>query len=148
MTDQTAAPQQKCPYLAGRPPHGSHHTWPSGVNVCFARASEEKRYGRVSKETQATRCFCGSEVYRRCADFESARERNLELPIFDGKTPDEGTGANAEPLHRHVRRERMKRRRRRTPVRARLATLGQSPFACLCWILLMAVAFWLVRRTM
>ena len=24
---------QKCPYLAGRPPCGSHHLFPSGANV-------------------------------------------------------------------------------------------------------------------
>jgi len=148
MPDQSATPQQKCPYLAGRPPHGSHHTWPSGVNVCFARLSEEKPYGRVSKETQATRCFCGDPVFERCADFERARERNLELPLFDGKAPDERSGADEESPRRHVRRERLKRRHRSTPLRTRLATIGQSTFACVCWLLLMVVAFWLVRRTM
>src|SRR5712691_3814599 len=51
-------PRAKCPYLAGRPPHGSHHLWPSGLNVCYARPREDKPYGGVSKETQAARCFC------------------------------------------------------------------------------------------
>jgi hypothetical protein len=148
MTDQTDAPQRKCPYLAGRPPHGSYHLSPSGANVCFARASEEKPYGQASRETQATYCFGGGEVYERCTDFASARERHLELPVFTGKAPDPGTNAEGEAPRRPVRRERAKRRHRRAPSRKWLAHLGQSTFACFCWILLMAVAFWLVRRTM
>ena len=140
--------QQKCPYLAGRPPHGSHHMGPSAVNLCYARSSEEKPYGAVSKETQAARCFCGDTVYEHCPDFESARERKLEPPVFSGKTLDPEMNAEGEVLRRYVRRGRRKRRHRRTPVRTRLASIGQSTFACLCWILLMAVAFWLVRRTM
>jgi hypothetical protein len=147
MPDQTDSAQQKCPYLAGRPPHGSYHLSPSGANVCFARASEEKPYGRVSKETQATRCF-GGDGYERCTDFASASERHLELPVFAGKAPSPGTNAEGEAPRRSVRRERLKRRHRRAPSRKWLANLGQSTFACLCWILLMAVAFWLVRRTM
>jgi hypothetical protein len=148
MPDQTDAPQRKCPYLAGRPPHGSYRMEPSGANVCFARASEEKRYGRVSKEAQATRCFCGGEVYERCHDFASAREHHLELPMFAGKAPGPETNAEGEAPRRSVRRERAKRRHRRVPSRKWLANLSQSTFACICWILLMVVAFWLVRRTM
>src|SRR5687767_6973010 len=45
-------PEQKCPYLAGRPPHGSYHLWPSGVNVCYARGADGRTYGHASKETQ------------------------------------------------------------------------------------------------
>jgi len=149
MPDQTNAPQQKCPYLAGRPPHGSLHLWPSGINVCFAQANEEQPYGRVSKEVQAARCFRSDTVYGCCPDFESARERNLELPVFAVKAPNPGVNAAGEAPRRYVRRERLKKRRHRgTPLRTRLANLGQSAFACACWVLLMIVAFWLVRRTM
>jgi len=153
MPEQTAAAappplfsrQQKCPYLAGRPPHGSHHMGPSAVNLCYARSSEEKPYGAVSKETQATRCFCGDEVYGRCPDFESARVRELELPIFDGKVSGQKRDAEEETPRR---RERLKRRHRRSPVRRWLANRIPSTLMCVCWILLMVVAFWLVRRTM
>lgn len=146
MPEHTAPPQ-KCPYLAGRPPHGSHHLEPSGVNVCYARTREAKPYSRVSQETQTTRCFRGGEVYERCADFESARERRLALPVFDGKIPAADASAGTEAPRREIRRERMKRRRR-APLRAQLAILSQSRFACVCWLLLMAAAFWLMRRSM
>src|SRR5437762_1611060 len=77
---QESSPRLKCPYLAGRPPHGSHHLWPSGVNVCYARPREEKSYGQVSKETQAARCFCGTEPFEHCPDYERARAREIALP--------------------------------------------------------------------
>src|ERR1043166_7539924 len=38
----------KCPYLAGRPPCGTHHLFPSRVNVCWAERSQAKPYHTIS----------------------------------------------------------------------------------------------------
>jgi hypothetical protein len=133
---------RKCSYLAGRPPHGSYHMWPSGVNVCYARPREEKPYGPVSKETQTSRCLCGSEVYEECADFASARERGLELPVFGGEGSDHARAEEERP-RRRVRRERHKRRHGRSSMALWLAKYSQSPLACGFWVLVIGATLWL-----
>src|SRR4051794_22337354 len=87
MPIATVRPEQKCPYLAGRPPHGSYHLWPSGINVCYARGSDDKPYGQAIKETQQSQCFCGPGVYERCGDYQTAQTRGVPLPVFDGAGP-------------------------------------------------------------
>src|SRR5438067_989428 len=102
----------KCPYLAGRPPHGTYHMWPSGVNVCYARTAGDEPFGGVGKDTQDGRCFCAAEVYEQCPDFEQARAQNIALPVFAGAHPATAApGGSIAPERRH-RRERHKRRRR------------------------------------
>jgi hypothetical protein len=138
---------RKCPFLAGRPPHGSHHMWPSGVNVCYARPREAKPYGPVSKETQTARCLCGSDAYEGCSDFASARERGLELPVFGGPASGRPARESEEAPRRGVRRERHRRRHRRSSIGLWLAKYSQSPLACVLWLLLMALTVWLAVRT-
>jgi hypothetical protein len=140
-------PEQKCPYLAGRPPHGSHHLWPSGVNVCYARGSGNKPYGPASKGTQQRQCFCGGEVFERCADYERAQAGGVTLPAFDGSGPSSNRGGSAAPT-RHVRRERHKRRRRRSAVQKWMESSAKPTFVCACWVLLAMVAYWLVMRSL
>src|SRR5262245_37792530 len=60
----TRAVPQTCPYLAGRPPCGTHHLFPSGTNVCWADRGDSKPYRTVSRDTQAAYCFNGSEGLR------------------------------------------------------------------------------------
>src|SRR5438270_311669 len=84
MPDAAVDPEQKCPYLAGRPPHGSYHLWPSGINVCYARKTGDKPYGHADKETQQSQCFCGAALYGRCADYQGAATRGVPLPVFNG----------------------------------------------------------------
>src|SRR5436190_2090263 len=97
----------RCPYLAGRPPHGCFHLWPSSINVCYARPREEKPYSTVSKETQAARCFGGTEPFEHCPDHKRARVREIALPAFDVPPAARPRAAGAgAPVHR----ERVKRR--------------------------------------
>src|SRR4051794_20032431 len=60
---------QKCPYLAGRPPCGTHHMFPSGANVCYACPGESKPYRSQSRETQALHCFGGAEGLAGCEHY-------------------------------------------------------------------------------
>jgi hypothetical protein len=138
-------PDQKCPYLAGRPPHGSHHLWPSGVNVCYARGSDNKAYGPASKETQQRQCFGGGAVFERCADYERAQARGVALPMFDGSGPSSHRGGSAAST-RQVRRERRKRRRRRSALQKWMESSAKSTFVCACWVVLALVAYWVVMR--
>jgi hypothetical protein len=140
-------PEQKCPYLAGRPPHGSYHLWPSGVNVCYARGANEKTYGHASKETQHSRCFSGVEGYESCGDFQGAQARGIALPIFEGTGPSAHRVGHETP-NPGRRRERTKRRQRRSWVQKWVKSSAASTFVCACWILLALVAYWLVKRTM
>ncbi len=139
-------PDQKCPYLAGRPPHGSYHLWPSGVNVCYARGEGEKPYGHMGKETQRSRCFCGPEVFEQCADYERAQTGGVALPVFDGTGPSMDR-VSAAPL-RNARRERVKRRRQRSVIKEWLQSSGRTTLVCACWVILALVSFWLVLRSM
>jgi hypothetical protein len=74
---------QKCPYLAGRPPCGTHHLFPSGTNVCWASPREEKPYRPVSREMQADRCFAGAEGLAVCERYQQALAEALPLPRFE-----------------------------------------------------------------
>lgn len=139
--------EQKCPYLAGRPPHGSYHLWPSGVNVCYARGADGRAYGHASKETQQDHCFGGTGVYERCESFQRAHAGSIPLPMFDGAGPSTARGGPAAPT-RHAERRRVKRRRRRSRLREWRESGAFSTCVCACWILLALVAFWLVLRTM
>jgi hypothetical protein len=149
MPIATARPEQKCPYLAGRPPHGSYHLWPSGINVCYARGTDDKPYGQAIKETQQSQCFCGATVYERCADYQAAQSRGVPLPIFAGTGPGSERGGHAGPAHPAGReRQRVKRRRRRSAFQKWKESSAASTFVCACWILLAIVAYWLVARSM
>lgn len=133
----------KCPYLAGRPPYGTYHLWPSGVNVCYARAASEQPYGHVSKETQDQLCFRAAEVYERCADHARARARDQAPPTFGGAAP-RGAAEGAEVTG--VRRERVRRRRRRSPVRRWLEHNGKAALTSACWLLFAAIAYWFMKH--
>jgi hypothetical protein len=147
----TAAPgaeiplDRKCPYLAGRPPHGSYHLCPSGANVCYARATGEKPYGRASKETQESRCFCGEQRFGCCPDYEQARARGVPLPIFEASGPSSTrSGAAVRTLRRH----RVKQRRRRSALRRWLESSGKITLICACGVLLALAVFCLLLRSM
>jgi hypothetical protein len=144
----TVPPQARCPYLAGRPPHGSYHMGPSGVNVCYARPREEKPYGGVSKETQAARCFCGTEPYERCPDYERAHAREIAFPVFTGSAPAQPITAEERAPQRRVRRERVKRRHRRSPLQQWLKENGRNTFICASWTILALAVFSLILRSM
>jgi hypothetical protein len=138
----------RCPYLAGRPPHGSYHLWPSRVNVCYARPREEKPYGYVDKETQAARCFCGKEPFERCPDYERARADAIALPIFDGRNPEQLPASGAGEAGRQVRRRRVKRRHRHSPLQRWLKENGRTTLICAGWTLLALIALSLILRLM
>jgi hypothetical protein len=121
---------------------------PSGVNVCYARPREEKPYGGVSKETQAARCFRGTEPYEQCPDYERARAREIALPVFSGNAPAQPITAEARAPRRRVRRERVKRRQRRSPLQQWLKENGRSTLICAGWTILALVAFSLILRWM
>jgi hypothetical protein len=118
--------------------------WPSGLNVCYARPREEKSYGGVSKETQAARCFCGTEPFERCPDYERAREQKITLPVFDGQPLEPPTAAERAPR----RRERVKRRHRRSPLQHWLKENGRSAVICAGWTILALIAFSMVLRSL
>jgi hypothetical protein len=102
--------EQKCPYLAGRPPHGTFKLWPSSINVCYGRRQEGKTYGHVSKETQEQRCFGGNEVYCRCPDYEQALAAALAPPKF-GRALRPGEEDAGDAAVQRVRKTRRRRRR-------------------------------------
>jgi hypothetical protein len=77
------AGRQKCPYLAGRPPCGTHHLFPSGANVCWAEASEGKPYRSISRDTQELRCFGASEGQDGCERYRRALDQLLPPPQFE-----------------------------------------------------------------
>jgi hypothetical protein len=138
----------QCPYLAGRPPHGSHHQWPSGLNVCYARPREQKPYGHASKETQAARCFSGTEPFDRCPDYERAQAGGIALPVFDGQPTSPSGRADSRTSGNPVQRKRVKRRHRRSPMQTWLKENGRSTLICTCWVILALAAFALLLRSM
>lgn len=79
---------QKCPYLAGRPPCGTHHLFPSGTNVCWASPGEEKPYRAISRELQADCCFGGAAGLAECDRYQHALAEALPLPRFEPPRPD------------------------------------------------------------
>jgi hypothetical protein len=107
---------QKCPYLAGRPPCGTHHMFPSGTNVCWANPREEKPYRGISRETQADRCFGGAEGLADCELYQQALAEALPLPRFEPPQPERSAESEwiipDEHRPRHRRREEEKRRAR------------------------------------
>src|SRR5438132_2655060 len=82
----------KCPYLAGRPPCGSHHLFPSGTNVCWADPGAEKPYRAISRNTQATHCFGGPDGQLGCDRYRQAVEVARPLPHFQRPWTDAPTG--------------------------------------------------------
>ena len=74
---------RKCPYLAGRPPCGTHHLFPSGANVCWAATGEAKPYSGISRETQASHCLRGPEGQDGCEQYRGAVAAGVPLPQFE-----------------------------------------------------------------
>jgi hypothetical protein len=72
----------KCPYLAGRPPCGTHHLFPSGTNVCWADPGEGKPYRAISRDTQSAHCFGGSDGPSGCDHYRQAVANARPLPQF------------------------------------------------------------------
>jgi hypothetical protein len=85
---------QKCPYLAGRPPCGTHHMFPSGTNVCWAEPGEEKPYRTLSRETQDLHCFAGTEAQSGCERYQRAVTAALPLPRFELPRADRAAGSD------------------------------------------------------
>src|SRR5262249_40370310 len=135
----------RCPYLSGRPPHGSFHLAPSGVNVCYAQPRQEKPYSHVSKETQAARCFGGTEPFERCPDYEHAHIQEIPLPIFERHSTTRPAVAGAGAL---VHRRRVKRRHRRSHLQRWLKENGRSTLICAGWVVLALAAFTLLLRSL
>ncbi len=138
--------QHKCPYLAGRPPHGTYHLRPSGSNVCFARLTGTEKYGPVSKETQDRRCFCTAQVYEHCPDFERARAQEIPVPSF-GSPALQTHAAAAVP---GVRRERVKSRRRHRRSRTQQWWHQNIKMVLIVsyWLLVAAASCWIVWRSL
>jgi hypothetical protein len=101
----------KCPYLAGRPPHGTYKLWPSSINVCYARPQDGKTYGHVSKETQEKSCFSGESIYCECTHYQSALTAALAAPEF-GRAMNPAEEATTDETVRRVRKRRRKKHRR------------------------------------
>jgi hypothetical protein len=136
----------KCPYLAGRPPHGTYHLRPSGSNVCFARSTGSEPYGPVSKETQDRRCFCTAMVYESCPDFERARAQEIPVPTF-------GSPAIQSPEAAVVpggRRARVKSRHRHRRSRSRHWWHQNFKMVLMVayWTLIAVASCWVVWRTL
>jgi hypothetical protein len=111
--DPAVAGFQKCPYLAGRPPCGSHHMFPSGTNVCWAGPDDEKPYRGVSRDTQAEHCFGGPEGLAGCSRYQHAVAQALPLPRFEPAREAASRGDwVVEPGHRPSHRRDEKRRAR------------------------------------
>jgi hypothetical protein len=117
----------KCPYLAGRPPHGTYKLWPSSINVCYGRPHGGKTYGHVSKETQGGRCFAGASAFCDCPDYQQALAVSLPAPEFGRAMKEDEELAPESPVRR-VRKRRRKKHRR--PV-ALSPLLGGLAFALL-----------------
>jgi hypothetical protein len=100
--DPRIAGFQKCPYLAGRPPCGTHHMFPSGANVCYACPSERKPYRSQTRETQELHCFGGAEGVAACEQYQRAVAEALPLPRFDRPWSEKPAGQvrSTPPAHR------------------------------------------------
>src|SRR5713226_5139071 len=86
----------KCPYLAGRPPCGTHHLFPSGTNVCWADPGKAKPYRAISRETQRAHCFGGPDGPRGCDRYRRAVAEKRLRPQFEGRragAPSRSAGA-------------------------------------------------------
>ena len=114
---------RKCPYLAGRPPCGTHHLFPSGANVCWARTGDAKPYLGVSREAQDRHCFGGPEGQDRCEQDPRGRHRRSPAATVP-----------ARPAARRSVRARWALPPRPKP--RRRAEIGQSPLKShLAWLL-------------
>jgi hypothetical protein len=113
---------RKCPYLAGRPPCGTHHLFPSGANVCWATTREGgKPYLGIERELQDRHCFGGPEGQDSCECYRSAVAASVPLPRFE-RPP---AGAPAGPEWALPPR----------PKPHRLAEIGASPLKShLAWL--------------
>ena|SRR5438105_2984523 len=109
----------KCPYLAGRPPHGTYKLCPSNLNVCYGRAQDSKRYSQVSKETQAQHCFGGDVNFGQCPDYQRAEATAIAPPDFGRVVTDTMVGS----VHRVRKRRKNGHRRRRISLKAILSAL-------------------------
>jgi hypothetical protein len=78
---------QKCPYLAGRPPCGTHYLFPSGTNVCWAEPGDDKPYRGISRDTQSTHCFSGPDGPSECQRYRRAVAEARPLPRFENRLP-------------------------------------------------------------
>jgi hypothetical protein len=85
---------RKCPYLAGRPPCGTHHLFPSGANVCWAKAGDAKSYLGISREAQDRHCFGGPEGQDSCEQYRAAVDGGVPLPQF--QRPPAGVASGPE----------------------------------------------------
>jgi hypothetical protein len=142
----TTSLQHKCPYLAGRPPHGTYHLRPSGSNVCFARPTGTEQYGPVSKETQDQRCFCTDRVYETCPDFERARAQEIPVPTFGSPAMlHHATGSVPG-----VRHDRIKRRHRHRRSRSRHWWQQNLKLILIVsyWLLIAGAACWVIWRSL
>lgn len=127
---------QKCPYLAGRPPCGTFHLFPSGTNVCWADPSEEKPYRAISRSTQDAHCFAGPEGQRSCPRYQQAEAQSLPLPQFEPPRPAALAPEWALPRTTVLRR-RGRGRRRKDERSARL-------WANVSWLVPLGLALLLV----
>src|SRR5712692_10405295 len=102
---------RKCPYLAGRPPCGSHHLFPSGANVCWAAAGEAKPYHAISRDTQDRHCFGGGGPGGQdgCGRYRKAVAAGLPLPQFERPPADAPSGPKRALPPRRKPRRRAKR---------------------------------------
>jgi hypothetical protein len=103
----------KCPYLAGRPPHGTYKLWPSSINVCYGRPGDEKRYGHVGKDTQERQCFGGEGVYCECSHYQNALATSVAAPEFGRAVQPEEPVSTNDPMRRVKKRRRKKHRKSR-----------------------------------
>jgi hypothetical protein len=126
----------KCPYLAGRPPCGTHHLFPSGTNVCWASPGEEKPYRGIRHETQESRCFGGPEGQAGCERYQQAVARALPLPRFEPPRAD-----NASRPNWIVPPDRRPRHRRDDKARARLIFILSWSAPLVFALLLLALLF-------
>jgi hypothetical protein len=101
----------KCPYLAGRPPHGTYKLWPSSINVCYGRLSEGKSYGPVSKNIQERQCFGGEGIYCECDDYQKALAISIAPPEFGRAMIPTEESSGEEPVKRVRKRRRKKHRK-------------------------------------
>jgi hypothetical protein len=78
---------QKCPYLAGRPPCGTHSLFPSGNNVCWAESGDDKPYRGINRNTQSACCFRGPDGPAGCGRYQRAVAEARPLPRFESRLP-------------------------------------------------------------
>jgi hypothetical protein len=131
----------KCPYLAGRPPHGTYKLWPSSINVCFGRPQDGKVYGHVSKETQERQCFGGEGLFCACSSYQHAQSHSITPPEFGRAMNPTDAAATEGP----VRRVRKRRRKKHAQRREWMPTLRSIAFVVTLAATLVLVGMVLLR---